>query len=156
MPDRFSLAPRLPHPRLALLLVGLIVAACGGGLGGPSAPTVADAWVRPPMGADRPAAGYLVITAPAGDGDVLVGAASPIAATVEIHETMAGASGMMAMHPIDRLEIGAGATVRLEPGGYHLMLMGITDMPAVGSTVELTLTFERAGELVVQAEVRAG
>lgn len=65
-------------------------------------------------------------------------------------------SGMTGMQPVDRIEIPAGGTVRLEPGGYHLMLMDLTEMPAVGSTVELTLTFETAGDVVVQAEVRAG
>jgi copper(I)-binding protein len=63
---------------------------------------------------------------------------------------------MMAMHPIERIDIPAGGSAKLEPGGYHLMLMGVTKMPAVGETVELTLTFEKAGDVVVQAEVRAG
>jgi copper(I)-binding protein len=108
------------------------------------------------MGSDRPAAGYMTITNPGTEADALVGVSSPIATSVEIHETMADPSGMMAMSPIDRLDIASGGTVKLEPGGYHLMLMGVTQMPAVGGTVQLTLTFEKAGQVVVQAEVRAG
>lgn len=143
--------------RLALSAVSLlVVAACSGGAASPSSPVIADAWVRPPMAADRPAAGYLVITNPADRADALVGAASPVAARIEIHETAADASGMMAMHPVERLEIGAGATVHLEPGGYHLMLMEMGDLPPVGETIHLTLTFERAGPIVIEAEVRAG
>ena len=69
---------------------------------------------------------------------------------------MADASGMMGMQPVDRIEIAPGASVTLEPGGYHLMLMGVTDMPAIGEMVEITLTFEKAGDVVVQAEVKAG
>jgi hypothetical protein len=108
------------------------------------------------MGPDRPAAGYLAITNPGGGADALVSASSPIATSVELHESTADASGMMAMHPVDRIDIEAGGTVKLEPGGYHLMLMGVTRMPAVGETVELTLTFEKAGDVVIQAEVKAG
>jgi hypothetical protein len=122
----------------------------------PAGPTVSGAWVRPPMGPDRPAGGYLTITGPTGSADALVGAASPVAGSVEIHETVADASGMAAMHPVDRIEVPAGATVALEPGGYHLMLMGVTGELEPGETVELTLTFETAGDITVKAEIRPG
>ena len=122
----------------------------------PAAPLVSDAWVRPPIGPDRPAAGYMTIANPGGEADALVGVSSPIATSVEIHESMADASGMMAMQPVERIDIEAGGSAKLEPGGYHLMLMGVTKMPALGETVELTLTFEKAGDVVVQAEVKAG
>jgi periplasmic copper chaperone A len=108
------------------------------------------------MGPDRPGAGYLTIHNTIGNDDALVGVSSPVATSVEIHETMSGDSGMMGMQPVDRIEVKVGSSVILEPGGYHLMLMGVTDMPAVGETVELTLTFAHAGDIVVQAEVRAG
>lgn len=62
---------------------------------------------------------------------------------------------MMAMQPVAKIDIPAGGTVALEPGGYHLMLMELKEEPKVGSTVELTLTFEGAGDVVVKAEVRA-
>jgi hypothetical protein len=144
-----------------------IVAACSSGQGtasasvtpasvAPAAPTISDAWVRPPMGPDRPAAGYMTIANPGGAADALVSVSSPIATSVEIHETTPDASGMMAMHPVDSIDIPAGGSATLEPGGYHLMLMGVTQMPAVGETVELTLTFQKAGDVVVQAEVKAG
>ena len=44
----------------------------------------------------------------------------------------------------------------LDPGGYHLMLIDLTEDLAPGSTVRLTLTFEDAGPVNVEAEVRAG
>lgn len=154
-------SPGIPRWIVSLAIV-IIVAACSGAGtsaapsgAASSAPTVSGAWVRPPMGASLPAAGYLTITGGSA-ADALIRAASPVAGEVQIHETMAGMSGMTGMQPVDRIEIPAGGTVRLEPGGYHLMLMDLTEMPAVGSTVELTLTFETAGDVVVQAEVRAG
>ncbi|HEX4896800.1 MAG TPA: copper chaperone PCu(A)C [Candidatus Limnocylindrales bacterium] len=139
-------------------LAAVTLGACGGGAtNAPSAatPVISDAWVRPPMGADRPAAGYLTITNPGAAADALVGVSSPVAMSCEIHETSMDSSGMAGMQPIDRLEIPAGGTVRLEPGGYHLMLMESQAM-TVGSTVELRLEFETAGTVVVQAEVREG
>ena len=168
-------SPRTRSPLVLAAAVLLVVAACSRGSAGasigaspggaaiasPSAVidgiVVTDAWVRPPMGPDRPAAGYLTITNTSTQEDALIGVSSPIATSVEIHETMADDSGMMGMQPVTSLRIpGSLAIVKLEPGGYHLMLIGVADMPAVGENVELTLTFEHIGDLVVQAEVRAG
>ena len=147
----------LAHAALGLALA-LSLVACGADAGDPASglPVVSDAWVRPPIGDDRPAAGYLTIENPGVDADTLIGASSPIAGSVEIHESMLDGAGMMAMAPVDQLEIEPGDTVTFEPGGYHLMLLDVSGMPAVGESVELTLSFELAGDIVVQAEVRAG
>jgi copper(I)-binding protein len=149
--------PRIGTRLVPLLALMLVVVACGSGSSSvaPSAPAIDGAWVRPPMGADLPAAGYMTITGGTTD-DALVAAGSPVAGEVQIHETMAGGSGMTGMRPVEQIPVSAGATVKLEPGGYHLMLMDLTEVPAVGSTVQITLTFETAGDIVVQAEVRAG
>jgi copper(I)-binding protein len=142
--------------RLSLLaLVAVLAAACSSG-GSTSAPTISDAWVRPPMGADSPAAGYLTMKNSSDQADALLSVSSPVASSVEIHETTTDASGMMGMQPVDKIEVPAGGTVALEPGGYHLMLMGVTQMLEVGSKVELDLVFERAGKVVVQADVKQG
>lgn len=138
---------------IVALSVIVAVAACSSA--GTSKPTVSDAWVRVPMGADRPAAGYMTIVG-GDDADALTAASSPIAMDVQVHETTESANGM-GMQEVDRIEIPAGATVQLEPGGYHIMfMMPDMDQVVVGDTVEITLTFEGAGEVVVQAEVRAG
>jgi len=143
---------------LALVSASVLAGCAAGATTAPSAaaPTVSGAWVRPPIGADRPAAGYLVITNTGSMADALLGVTSPVAMSVELHETSMDSSGMTGMHPIDRLEVPAGGTVRLEPGGYHLMLMDVGDEVQVGGTVELRLEFEKAGIVVVQAEVREG
>ena len=130
------------------------LAACS--TGAATAPTISDAWVRPAMGPDRPAAGYMVITNTSSQADALLSVSTPGASSVEIHETATDASGMMGMHPIPRLEVPAGGTVKLEPGGYHLMIMGLTRPLEVGQKVELELVFERAGTVVVEADVRQG
>ncbi len=61
---------------------------------------------------------------------------------------------MMGMQPIARLEIPAGGTVELKPGSYHIMLIDLTQELKVGDKIEITLKFEKAGEVKVTAEVR--
>jgi hypothetical protein len=62
---------------------------------------------------------------------------------------------MTGMQPVDALDLPAGATVTLEPGGYHLMLIDLTADLEVGQDIELTLDFETGPDLTVTAEVRA-
>jgi len=151
---------RLPLALVLLLLVAAGCAAAESSAAPPSAsvvsPTISGVWVRPPIGPERPAAGYLTIVGHPDVGDALVAAESAVAASVEIHQTMTDASGMSAMHPVDRIDIPAGATVVLEPGGYHLMLMGVSGALEPGESVELILTFETAGTVTVEAEIRPG
>jgi periplasmic copper chaperone A len=65
-----------------------------------------------------------------------------------------GDAPMMQMRPVDEIPVPAGATVALEPGGLHVMMLDLAEPLEIGSTIELTLTFEQAGEVVVTAEVR--
>lgn len=141
----------------SLLLVAL--AACSSGAGpSPSAGgslTVTDAWARPSTGMAMAGAAYLTITNGTGAADALLSVTTAAASTAEVHETTQSSDGMMGMHPIDRLEVPAGGTVKLEPGGYHVMLIGLTGDLVAGAKIELTLTFEKAGAITVTAEVRA-
>jgi copper(I)-binding protein len=149
--------PRTTALRVAALAVTLLLAGCAAPASSVTAgPTIADAWVRPPMGPGQPAAGYMTITAPSGGADALIGASSPVAAAVEIHETSSDASGMMGMHPVDRVELPSGSPVALEPGGYHLMLMNLDGDLEAGDTIDLVLEFENAGEKTVRAAIREG
>ena len=65
----------------------------------------------------------------------------------------AGGGGMMGMQPVARLEIPAGGTVELKPGGYHIMLMGLARPLKEGDEIELTLSFAKAGDVKVKAKV---
>jgi copper(I)-binding protein len=166
------------HARSApVRLLGIVVAAlslataagCSGGDGGAKI-TVTDAWVRSSSMMAAAGGAYMVISNAGGEADALVGASSTAAATVEIHETymmpmptpsggMGHGSpmptgGMMGMRPIPRLEIPAGGTVELKPGSYHVMLIGLTADLVPGTEIEITLRFEKAGEVRVTAQVR--
>jgi len=149
-------------------LLALVVAACGGG----SQITIDDAWVRPQDNLENPSGGYMTISNSGTEDDVLVGASSPASARVEIHETMVmeptaipdasmepGATpgmsgGMVGMVPIDELPVPAGGEAVLEPGSFHLMFIGLKDALEVGETVDITLSFQKAGSVRVTAEVR--
>lgn len=145
-------------PRSATLFA-MIIAVMGIGACSSSSSSVGtmraeDAWARPSMGMDRAGAAYLIIVNDTGRADALLGASSPAAATVELHETSADASGQMAMHPVERIELPAAGRVALEPGGLHVMLIDLTGDLVAGQEIELTLDFEHAPDLVVRAGVR--
>lgn len=136
---------------LGALAIGAGVVGCSSGS---TSLEMHDPWIRPPTAPGAPAAGYLTIANTGTARETLVGARSAIATSVEVHETSTD-GGMAGMHPIDRLEIEPGATVTLEPGGYHLMLMGVQAL-VVGDTVEITLEFEKSGPMTIEFVVREG
>jgi periplasmic copper chaperone A len=143
---------------IGLSLIVVVVAACsaaGSGTAGTGKLTVTDAWARPAPKTDLAGAAYLKITNGTGQADALLGVTTPVARSPELHETTADASGVMAMHPVERIEIPAGQTVELKPGSFHVMLIDLTGEFAAGSKIELTLLFEKAGSITVSAEVRA-
>lgn len=87
-------------------------------------------------------------------GSVLVGASSPAAAITEVHEMkMDGA--VMTMRPIARLDLPAGKSVKLAPGGYHVMLINLKQTLKKGDTVPLTLQFEGPNKKVTEMRVSA-
>ncbi len=95
--------------------------------------------------------GYVTIANTGDSADALIGvsAAFPM---VQLHESFEQ-DGVMRMQHIERLEIGAGETAELAPGGYHVMFMGLTEPFEAGQEVPVTLSFENAGEIEVNFTV---
>lgn len=89
-----------------------------------------------------------------GGADRLLRVESNIAQAVELHESMME-NDIMTMRPVSFIEIPAGGEVELKPGGLHIMLIGLNEALMPGAKVQLTLVFEKAGNLTVEAEVRA-
>ena len=145
-------------PKAARLLAPLAIltlAACGGGDSVPEGPAVVqaeDAWCRPtPNGV---LVGGCYVTLVSSRDDRLVSVASPLSQVVEIHE-MRMDGDMMRMGQLENgLPLPAGETVQMRPGAEHLMLMALSAPLAEGETVPLTLTFEDAAEVTVEAQVR--
>ena len=87
------------------------------------------------------------------ESETLVGGSFPLAGRVEVHE-MAMNAGVMTMRELaGGLEIAPGATVRLDPGGSHLMFMELRERVPTGAPIRGTLVFRRAGTLQVEFTV---
>lgn len=96
---------------------------------------------------------YVTITNRGAAADALLSATSDAATTVELHETI-HEGGVMKMRPQQRFDVPAGGRVEMKPGGRHIMLLGLTHDLKPGDTVTLTVTFEKAGRMTVEAPVR--
>lgn len=106
--------------------------------------TITDAKARATPDGAAVAGGYLTITNGGQDADRLVSASSPRAPKMELHE-MAMDGNMMTMRAVPGIDVPAGGTVELKPGGLHLMFMDIPAPFKAGETVPVTLNFEKAG-----------
>ena len=99
--------------------------------------------------------GFLTIENTGTEADRLVSATSEVAGETQIHE-MAMEGDVMKMRQLaEGLEIPAGETVVLAPGGFHIMFMGLKQAFVEGETVAVTLTFEKAGSVEVLLPVAA-
>jgi copper(I)-binding protein len=96
---------------------------------------------------------YALLVNPGKAPDALVGAASDVAGTVEIHESYVH-SGMMMMRQVGKIDLPAGNRVEMKPGGYHVMLINLKRDLKAGETIGVTLQFEKAGTIPVTATVK--
>jgi len=144
--------------RLAPVFAALLLAACS-----PAKPpsyssagiAVAEPFSRPaPAGGNG--AGFFSVTNNNAGPDVLIAVESPIAARVRMHETSM-ADGMMRMDELkDGVPLKAGQTVRFQPGGKHVMFIGLTQPLKAGDRIPATLVFRNAGRTPIELVVRGG
>jgi hypothetical protein len=141
-------------------IVGAIIAAC---LLAPSGARAEDvkagdlvitqAWSRATPGGAKIGGGYLTIENKGAAPDRLIGGSADVAGKVEVHE-MAMNNGVMTMRPLDQgLVIEPGKTVKLAPGGIHLMLLDLKGPLKQGEKLPVTLEFEKAGKVSVTLDV---
>ena len=114
--------------------------------------TVKEAWVRATV-AQQKATGAFMQLQSAQDAN-LVGAQSPVANVVEVHE-MAMDGNVMKMRQVKDIPVPANGSVELKPGGLHLMFMNIKAPLAAGETVPVKLKFAKAGEVEVKMPVNS-
>ena len=116
---------------------------------------VRDAWSRPAVSGFN-GVGYMTLVNHGRRAERLVGARSPIARAVEPHRSEVAANGVASMTPAPRIEIPPGGSVTFAPGGFHLMLMGLTKTLKPGDRAPVTLTFADGRSLAVNLQVTAG
>ncbi|GAA5174517.1 copper chaperone PCu(A)C [Niveibacterium umoris] len=136
----------------SLLLATLL--ALGAASAGAADLKIEGAWVRGTTPSQKATGAFMTLTS-TGDA-ALVGAASPVAGKVEIHE-MKMVGDTMKMGAIAKLPLPAGKPVELKPGSYHVMLLDLKKEMKEGSKVPLTLEIETGGkreQVAVEAEVR--
>lgn len=114
---------------------------------------ISGAWSRALPPTVKTGVVYLDVRNDGDSPDALTGMETPIAGNVMIHETKA-IDGVMKMAHVMRLEIPAGATISLAPGGYHGMLMDLKAVPRAGESFDVVLHFEKAGDVRVPVAVR--
>lgn len=137
-----------------LSLICLVLALGGAIPGGALAQgvQVVDAWSRPtPPGIDVGVAYFTIRNA--GKGDRLLGVSSPAAKRAELHVSSMK-DGVMRMQALGSVDIGSGAPTSFEPGGKHVMLLGLKRALKEGDAFPLVLTFANAGKVEARVEVR--
>lgn len=109
-------------------------------------------WARASILQSRPGAAYLTIRNTGAARDRLLAVSSPLAEHAAVH-AMERTGDTLRMHALPDLAIAPGATVVLEPGGMHLMLVGLRRKLVEGEELPLVLKFERAGHIEVKAAI---
>ncbi len=110
-------------------------------------------WTRAAL-QGRQGAGFLVIRNTGAEADRLVAASSPVSGRMELH-THIRDGDVMRMRPVDDIPVPAGGSVTLQPGGLHLMFMGLNRPLVAGESIPVTLRFAEAGEVTIQLAVQA-
>ncbi len=139
-------------------LVGLISLACVGGVrAADDSIEIVTPWVRAVPSSMKATAAYFVIRNGGAEPVSLVGGSTTVAGMVApmiSTKRDEGGQEVMGMETVPKLEVPAGGETVLEPGGDHLMLMKLKELPKVGETVEITLKFEPGDrELTILAPV---
>lgn len=115
---------------------------------------IKDAYARSASPMAKSGAAFMMITNDGGSADRLVAVSSDAAARTELHTHLAGENGVMRMvHVEEGFELPADGMIAMQRGGKHVMLMGLNAPMEQGATVTVTLTFEKAGDVVVEVPV---
>ena len=127
--------------RIVVLLLGVLISACGAQKG----IEVHEVWMRPVQQGENSAV-YFVLHNHSSEADELIGISSDAAAAVEMHESQMSGD-VMQMHPIQSIALEPDAEVTFEPGGFHVMLVGMEKELKVGDQIEIILHFQNSADL---------
>lgn len=114
---------------------------------------VTDAWSRASAGMARAGAGFMQITNSGAADDRLIAASAPVSEKTELH-THIHEGTVMRMRQVEAIDVPAGQTVTLKPGGLHVMFITLKAPLQEGQTFDVALEFEKAGILTVPIHVQ--
>lgn len=143
--------------RVTTILFGLLIL----GLGAPLSTTcaqqnkhvvVAKPWARASIIKSRPGVAYLTLRNTTAKPDRLLAVTSPLAANVMLHSSEVS-NGVMTMRTVTSLKINPGQVITMQPGGMHLMLIGLREPLRQGAQLAIVLEFENAGRLQVSVPI---
>lgn len=135
--------------KMLVLLAAFSLAACQGQ---GTDLSIGDIWARPGLAGGNSAAYFVIENY--GVDDTLLSASSDVAEAVELHQTQMEGDQMHMQHMAHGISIPAGGPTSFEPGGLHVMLIGLKQDLKAGDTFDLTLAFEQAGELTISVTVQ--
>ena len=143
---------KLHHPLIAIALIatGLAAQAHEFKLG---AIAIGHPYARATVAGQPAGGGYLKLDNKGAD-DRLVSASAAVSTAVELH-VMKMEGDVMRMRQVDSIELPAGKTVELKPGGFHIMFIGLKAPLKAGDQFPMKLKFEKAGEVTVDVKVEA-
>lgn len=110
-------------------------------------------WARASIGTSRPGAAYMTIRNAGTEGITLTSMRADISANVSIHKTEVDGDGVSRMSPQKSVNVPAGESISLEPGGLHVMMMNLQAPLNEGSEFPLTLVFENGEEMTISVPV---
>jgi len=114
---------------------------------------VEGAWARSTPPGAKTAAAYLTVVNAGKENDTLMSASTPVAGTADVHRSFMD-NGVMKMRPAGPLDLKPGASLKLAPGGYHIMMMDLKQPLAAGQTFPVTLVFKKAGNVTAVVKVQ--
>lgn len=140
------------HHRFAAVLLVLLSAPAAAEMAEIGDISIRDAWVRASIGSAPNSAAYMVVETSGDQPDRLVGASSPAADQVQMHAHVMDGD-IARMRPVEAIEVAPGEPTLLQPGGLHLMLVGLQQKLTEGESVAVTLRFEEAGEVTLEVPI---
>jgi copper(I)-binding protein len=114
--------------------------------------TVEGPWARASAGKAKAGAAFMTLNNAGATDDRLTGVSAGVSDKAQLH-THIKEGDIMRMRPVEAIDVPAGGVAALEPGGHHVMFMGLHEPLKEGETFPLTLTFEKAGEVTVEVMV---
>lgn len=139
-----------------LLAIGLATVAEAGEPTKKGSLEFVDPWARASAPQQRNGAAFVTIRNIGTDADRIVAAKAGVSRKVELHTHVVDAQGVARMREIPAIELPANSTVELRPGGMHVMFIDLERPLQTGTRFPLTLVLEKAGEVTLDVEVRAG